>query len=139
MRSLHISPTKRRGPRLTPHSTKCKFLVYGTDGEFGYRFRDPENRKLIWRSDVVFSEDSILSDRSQPKNGKKVTFDLFEKESKVDMPIIESESAIQQTIEVDPISNPFVKLESTGDLTTDYKSTRRLTRVQLAKVTNGRS
>ena len=49
-----------------------------TDGDFGYRLWDPENRKLIRNSDVVFNDDSILSE-NQPKTvGKRVSFDTDE-------------------------------------------------------------
>ena len=62
---------------MVPHATKCIFLDYGSDGEFGYRLWDLENRKLIWISDVVFNEDSILSKRNQQKIvGKKVSFEI---------------------------------------------------------------
>ena len=74
---------------LPPLSRKCIFLGYGTDGNFGFRLWDPEHKKMIQTSDVVFNEDSILSSRSQPKIGKKVTFDLFGKELEVDMSIVE--------------------------------------------------
>ena len=50
---------------------KCIFLGYGTDGEFGYRLWEPENRKLI-RS----NEDSILSQNQQKIVGKKVSFEI---------------------------------------------------------------
>ena len=33
--------------KLSPHATKCIFLGYRTDGEFGYRLWNPDNRKLI--------------------------------------------------------------------------------------------
>ena len=62
--------------KLAPHATKCIFLDYGTDGDFGYRLWDPENRKLIQSSDVVFNEDSIFSQSNQQKKaGKNVSFE----------------------------------------------------------------
>ena len=62
-------PREKR-TKLVPHLTKCIFLGYGTNGEFGYRLWDPENQKLIRSSDAVFNEDSILSNRSQQKISK---------------------------------------------------------------------
>mgnify|MGYP006889264855 CR=1 FL=1 len=37
-------PRKKR-TKLIPHATKCIFLSYGTDGEFGYKLWDLENPK----------------------------------------------------------------------------------------------
>ena len=54
-----------------------------------------ENWKLIRSNGVVINEDSIHFDRSQPKNGKRVYFDLFDKESVEDTLIVEYESAIR--------------------------------------------
>ena len=68
-------PREKR-TKLAPHATKCIFLGYGTDGEFGYRLWDPENRKLIRSSDVVFNEDSIVSRNQQKIVGKKVSFGI---------------------------------------------------------------
>ena len=44
--------------KLSPHAMKCIFLSYGTDGEFGYKLWDPENRKLIRSSDIEKSVNS---------------------------------------------------------------------------------
>ena len=52
-------PREKR-TKLSSHATKCIFLGYGTDGEFGYRLWDLENRDLIRSSDVVFNDNSIL-------------------------------------------------------------------------------
>ena len=62
--------------KLSPHATKCIFLDYGTDGEFRYRLWDPENQRLIRSSDVVFNEDSILSQNQQKIVGKRVSFEI---------------------------------------------------------------
>ena len=62
--------------KLAPHATKCIFLGYGTDGEFSYRLWDPENRKLIRSSDVLFNEDSILSRNHQKIMGQNVSFEI---------------------------------------------------------------
>ena len=39
-------PREKR-TKLSPHATKCIFLGYRTDGKFGYKLWDLENRKLI--------------------------------------------------------------------------------------------
>ena len=46
--------------KLAPHATRCKFLGYGTDGDFGYKLWDPKIWKLMRSSDVVLNEDSYL-------------------------------------------------------------------------------
>ena len=63
-------------PTLSPHATKCIFVGYGTDGEFSYKLWDPKNRKLNRSSDVVFNEDSILSQNQHKIVGKKVSFEI---------------------------------------------------------------
>ena len=68
-------PREKR-TKFAPHAMKYIFLGYGTDGEFGYRLWDPENRKLIRSSDVVFNEDSIISQNQQKIVGKKVSFKI---------------------------------------------------------------
>ena len=47
--------------RTKLYAMKCIFLGYGTDGEFGYRLWEPDNRRLIRRSDIAVNEDSIIS------------------------------------------------------------------------------
>ena len=67
-RRLHIFGCKayafiprEKRTKLSPHAMKCIFLGYKTDGEFGYRLWDLQNRRLIPSSDVVFNENTILS------------------------------------------------------------------------------
>ena len=62
--------------KLAPRATKCIFLGYRIDGEFGYRVWNPENRKLIRNNNVVFNEDSILFRNKQEIVGKKVSFEI---------------------------------------------------------------
>ena len=69
-----IPPEKRT--KLAPHAMKCIFLGYGTNGEFSYKLWEPENWKLGQSSDVVFNEDSILSQNQQKIVGKKVSFKI---------------------------------------------------------------
>ena len=72
MRSSH----GRKEPSFSPMQQKCIFLGYETDGEFGYKLWDPENRRLIRSSDVVFNEASILSRNQQKIVGKQVSFEI---------------------------------------------------------------
>ena len=70
---------------------------------------DPENRKLIQSSEfVVFNEDSVFSNRTQPKKiDRRVSFDLMRSDE--DEPIDQDESVIRQIVEVDlepPLPNP---------------------------------
>ena len=53
-------PREKR-TKLSRHAMKCIFLDYGTDGEFGYRLWDPENRRLIRSNNVVFNGNSLFS------------------------------------------------------------------------------
>ena len=68
-------PREKR-TKLSPHATKCIFLGYGTDGEFGYRLWNPENLKLIQSSDIVFNEESILFRNQQKIVAKKVSREI---------------------------------------------------------------
>ena len=65
-----------KNTKLAPHATKCIFLSYGTDGEFSNKEWDSKNQILIWSSDVVFNEGSILSQNQQKILGKKVSFKI---------------------------------------------------------------
>ncbi|KAE8695627.1 Potassium transporter 10 [Hibiscus syriacus] len=48
--------------KLDAKSNKCAFVGYGGD-EFGYRFWDYENRKIIRSRDVIFNENVMYKDR----------------------------------------------------------------------------
>ena len=118
-------PREKR-TKLAPHSTKCTFLGYGTDGEFGYRLWDPKNRKLIWSSDVVSNEDSILSRNQQKIVGKNVSF-------KIDTDVIEGPThqtklALRQTVEDNILSDPPAESELEKGPLDELNLTRILTR-----------
>ena len=89
-------------------------------------YGEPE---LIQSSNVIFNEESMLFKASQPKIGQKVTFDLSEKESDDDEPIIQFKLTIRRNNEADLTKGPIV----------DPESNKRLARAQLAKMTIGRS
>ncbi|KAL2226511.1 UNVERIFIED_CONTAM: Retrovirus-related Pol polyprotein from transposon TNT 1-94 [Sesamum indicum] len=57
--------------KLDAKSIKCTFIGYGTD-EFGYRFWDDQNRKIIRSRNVIFNEDVMYNDRKlSPDDDKK--------------------------------------------------------------------
>ena len=123
---------------MAPHATKCIFLGYGTNGEFGYMLWDLENRKLIRSSDVVFNEDSIFFKWNQQKTiGKKVSFQ--DDRDVVQGPTHRENSNIRQTIELEQADNvpadsklvgsPIVELEDKA-----INDRADLTRVQAGKV-----
>ncbi|KAL5848850.1 hypothetical protein ACOSQ4_006863 [Xanthoceras sorbifolium] len=58
---VHIDSVERS--KLDTKSNKCVFVGYGGD-EFGYRFWDYENRKIIRSRDVIFNENLMHKDRS---------------------------------------------------------------------------
>ena len=47
--------------KLDPKSKRCIFIGYGTN-EYGYRFWDLENRKILRHKDVVFNEKKMYKD-----------------------------------------------------------------------------
>ena len=62
---VHIDSFERSN--LDAKSKKCAFVGYGTD-EFGYRFWDFENQKIIRSRDVIFNEKAIHKDKSFAKS-----------------------------------------------------------------------
>ena len=91
---------REKTTKLSAHATKCIFLSYGADGEFGYRLWDPENRKLIRSSDVVFNEDSILSRNQQKIVGKRVSFEIAK--DNVEVLTHHTERTEENKVQVDP-------------------------------------
>ena len=67
---VHIDSAERS--KLDAKSNKCVFVGYGDD-EFGYRFWDYENRKIIRSRDVVFNENVMYKDRSIAESSSSST------------------------------------------------------------------
>ena len=56
---VHVPKDERS--KLDVKTKQCIFIGYGQD-EFGYRFYDPIDKKLIRSRDVVFFEDQTIED-----------------------------------------------------------------------------
>ena len=67
---VHIDFAERS--KLDAKSNKCVFVGYGGD-EFGYRFWDYENRKIIRSRDVIFNENVMYKDRSIAESSSSST------------------------------------------------------------------
>ena len=67
---VHIDSAERS--KLDAKSNKCVFVGYGGD-EFGYRFWDYENRKIIRSRDVIFNENVMYKDRSIAESSSSST------------------------------------------------------------------
>ncbi|KAE8735860.1 Cytochrome P450 90B1 [Hibiscus syriacus] len=65
---VHIDSAERS--KLDAKSNKCAFVGYGGD-EFGYRFWDYENRKIIRSRDVIFNENVMYKDRSTAESSNE--------------------------------------------------------------------
>ncbi|WVZ04864.1 hypothetical protein V8G54_018210 [Vigna mungo] len=65
--SIGAQNTRRGRNKLDPKSKKCTFIGYGED-EFGYRFWDNENQKMIRSRDVIFNEKVMYKDRNNTCN-----------------------------------------------------------------------
>ncbi|KAL2232508.1 UNVERIFIED_CONTAM: Retrovirus-related Pol polyprotein from transposon TNT 1-94, partial [Sesamum indicum] len=90
--------------KLDAKSIKCTFIGYGTD-EFGYRFWDDQNRKIIRSRNVIFNEDVMYNDR-------KVSPDDDKKERKfVDLDI--SNSGIMRPADTDSVGVQTNETEQT--------------------------
>ncbi|KAL2250008.1 UNVERIFIED_CONTAM: Retrovirus-related Pol polyprotein from transposon TNT 1-94 [Sesamum indicum] len=90
--------------KLDAKSIKCTFIGYGTD-EFGYRFWDDQNRKIIRSRNVIFNEDVMYNDR-------KVSLDDDKKEREfVDLDI--SNSGIMRPADTDSVGVQTDEIEHT--------------------------
>ena len=67
---VHIDSAERS--KLDAKSNKCVFVGYGGD-EFGYRFWDYENRKIIRSRDVIFNENVMYKDMSIAESSSSST------------------------------------------------------------------
>ncbi|KAL5733960.1 hypothetical protein ACOSP7_031821 [Xanthoceras sorbifolium] len=67
---VHIDSAERS--KFDAKSNKCVFVGYGGD-EFGYRFWDYENRKIIRSRDVIFNENLMYKDRSIAESSSSTT------------------------------------------------------------------
>ena len=65
---VHIPKVDRS--KLEMKSRQCVFIGYGHD-EFGYRFYDPVERKLVRSRDVVFMEDCLLYTSPSPRDMRR--------------------------------------------------------------------
>ena len=74
---VHIPKDERS--KLDAKTRQCIFMGYGQD-EFGYRFYDPIEKKLIRSRDVEFMEDQTIEDinkveKTTPEKGNKLIDD----------------------------------------------------------------
>ena len=67
---VHIDSAERR--KLDAKSNKCVFVGYGGN-EFGYRFWDYENQKIIRSRNVIFNENVMYRDRSIAESSSSST------------------------------------------------------------------
>lgn len=65
---VHVDANQRN--KLDAKSKKCTFIGYGTD-DFGYRFCDHENQKIIKSINVVFNENGMNKEKAKKHKGKK--------------------------------------------------------------------
>ncbi|KAL5826235.1 hypothetical protein ACOSQ4_018032 [Xanthoceras sorbifolium] len=97
---VHIDSAERS--KLDAKSNKCVFVGYGGD-EFGYRFWDYENRKIIRSRDVIFNENLMYKDRSIAESSSSTTeaetkeFAEFEEISRSDVQI--SPETVQEELD----------------------------------------
>ena len=97
---VHIDSAERS--KLDAKSNKCVFVGYGGD-EFGCRFWDYENQKIIRSRDVIFNENVMYKDKSIAESSSSSTevetkeFVEFEEISRNDVQI--SLEAVQEELD----------------------------------------
>ena len=90
---------------------------------------DPENQILIWNSDVVFNQDSILFERNQQKIvGKKASLEIDR--DVVERPTHRTESAIRQIVKIDRDDTILAILKLVGGALVELKDKAKSTRVE---------
>jgi len=95
---VHIDSDARN--KLDVKSKKCFFISYG-DKEFGFRFWDDQNRKIIRSRNVIFNEKVLYKDRSS----------------------VETDMANSDT---SPQKSEFIRLEGLPDVTEQNKTQESL-------------
>ena len=76
---VHVLKEKRT--KLESKSERCIFIGH-KDGLKGYKLWNPVTRKVMYNHDVVFREvKDVIKHEFQPKEPKKIEFELKEEES----------------------------------------------------------
>ncbi|KAL2232590.1 UNVERIFIED_CONTAM: Retrovirus-related Pol polyprotein from transposon TNT 1-94 [Sesamum indicum] len=107
--------------KLDAKSIKYTFIGYGTD-EFGYRFWDDQNRKIIRSRNVIFNEDVMYNERKvSPDDDKKerefVDLDISNsgimRPADTDSVGVQTDETEQTEIEPEPVSEELITESST--------------------------
>jgi len=69
---VHVLKDERS--KLDAKARECIFIGYGHD-EFGYRFYDPVEKKLVRSRDVIFVEDQTIEDIGKTKKLESLSTD----------------------------------------------------------------
>ena len=77
----YVHVPKEKQTKLESKSKKCIFIGY-KDGLKGYKLWNPVIRKVVYSQDVVFREvKAVIKHEVQPREPKKIEFELKEEES----------------------------------------------------------
>ncbi|KAK8936121.1 hypothetical protein KSP39_PZI013254 [Platanthera zijinensis] len=105
---VHVPRDERS--KLDSKTRQCIFLGYGYSGEFGYRFFDPVEKKLVRSRDAVFCEDQTIGD---PEGTVELEVDS---RTVAESPMIGADDA-EETVELAPAHG--VDILPDNDITTD--------------------